>query len=731
MTPIAIAVHVHAEPRRLADTLASIARHTTGEYELLVIPDGADFVVDAGARVLNDEGARGGAACLNRLARSTNAGILVLLESGTLVGPRWLEHLLRALDSSPRIGLAGPSTNRSWNEQGVFANAAEPELERTAAEAEQKFGILSRSLAPLHSLGDFCYAVKREVFDAIGEADESYGLGPCWEMDFNVRAARAGFDGVWVGAAYVWRAPPTARRAREEAARFEASRRRYQDRFCGARLRGEKKDYRQHCRGDACPNFAPRAVEPVHVAGEPLVSCIMPTFDRRAFIPQAVRCFLAQDYPNLELVVVDDGHDPIADLLPDDPRIVYVRAERRMTVGAKRNLACERARGSFILHWDDDDWYPPRRVRVQIDAMRERGGEICGTSILYFLDRQRSQAWCYRYSGSPAAWVSGTSLAYRREAWARNRFPDIQVGEDSQFVGRFPAGSVIDLRDPSLCIASVHAANVSPKDTGSAFWSPEDVKRIEQLVRDGTPAVIAPAQPLLSCIMPTYDRRPFIPLALARFREQSYPDRELIIVDDGSDPIGDLVRNEPAVNYIRLHRRTSIGGKRNLACAAARGELIAHWDDDDWYAPDRLMRQAAPILRGEADITGLENRFVLQMPLGRFWTTTRALHRSMFVGDVHGGTLLFRRSIWTAGARYPEVNLAEDAAFLREAVRRGRRLLRIDNDGTFVYVRHHRNAWRFDSGTFLDPTGWSETAPPTDFTSACLQAYLTAGAASQ
>jgi glycosyltransferase involved in cell wall biosynthesis len=730
---IAIGVHVHTDPSRLDATLTSIARNTAREHELIVIPDGADFRVETTGRVLDDPGPRGGAACLNRLFRSTDAEVVVLLESGALVAPRWLDHLVSALESSPRAGLAGPSTNCSWNEQGVFANATEWELDDTASEAERRFGTLTRTLAPLYSLGDFCVAVKREAFDAAGEADESYGLGPCWEMDFNARAARAGFDGLWVGAAYVWRAPFTARRAREESARVESNKRRYQDKFCGARIRGEKHDYRQHCRGDACPNFAPRAIAaaPLAASGDALVSCIMPTFNRRDFLPAALRSFLGQDYPNLELIVVDDGTEPVADLLPSDSRIVYMRLSERKSVGAKRNLACERARGEFIVHWDDDDWYPSSRVRVQVDALRQRGGDVCGSSVVYYHDRDNARAYCYRYSASSVAWVAGNTLAYRREAWARTRFADIQVGEDSQFVWRFPAQRVIDLHDPSICVGTVHAGNISPKDTRGVFWSPESVERIQQIIQAGTPASPPRSQPLLSCIMPTYNRRPFIPLALQRFREQSYPNRELIIVDDGSDAIGDLVRHEPAVRYIRLERRTTIGGKRNVACAEARGELVAHWDDDDWYSRDRLTRQAAPILRGEADITGLENRFVLQMPLGRFWTTNRQLHRSMFVCDVHGGTLVFRRSIWTAGVRYPEINLAEDAAFVRDAVRRGKKLARIDNDGAFVYVRHQRNAWQFDTGTFLDPSGWSETTPPHEFTPACLHDYLTAGAASQ
>jgi glycosyltransferase involved in cell wall biosynthesis len=55
----------------------------------------------------------------------------------------------------------------------------------------------------------------------------------------------------------------------------------------------------------------------------PLVSCIMPTANRRPFLPEAIRLFLGQDYPESELIVLDDGEDAIADLIPDHPRIRF------------------------------------------------------------------------------------------------------------------------------------------------------------------------------------------------------------------------------------------------------------------------------------------------------------------------------------------------------------------------------------------------------------------------
>jgi glycosyltransferase involved in cell wall biosynthesis len=697
MTELLIVLTDASDPARTDATRASLEANATVPYTLRVEEDW-------------------GAAVLNRAFRETSADTVVLLESGAVVGRCAIERLLAALESSPGIGLAGPSTNRFWNEQGGC---------ESADEAESRYATLTRSLAPLYSLGDFCYAVKRTVFDAIGGADESYALGPCWEMDVNIRAARAGFDGLWVCAAYVWRAPMTGRRTREEEARFDASRHRYQDKFCGARLRGEKRDYRAHCRGDACPNFAPPPGS-VRVAEAPLISCIMPTHNRRDFIADAVRSFCAQDYPNLELIVVDDGTDGIADLLPPDDRVRYFRLPQRLSVGAKRNFACERARGPIIVHWDDDDWYPPSRVRVQAAALRERGADICGTSILYFHDRGRNEAFLYRYTGGGSAWVAGTTLMYTRAFWERNRFLDMQVGEDSQFVWANRGARIVDLKDPALCVAGVHAGNVSPKQTKGVFWSPERVERIREMIAAGSP----PLPPLVSCVMATYNRRPFIPLALEAFRRQTYANRELLVIDDGPDAVPEFFRDQPAVRYFRVDRRLSLGAKRNFGCGEARAGIIALWDDDDWYAATRLERQVAPIVRGEADMTGLVNRFVLQLPQRKCWTTSVPLHRTMFAGDVPGGTLVFRRSIWNSGIRFPDISLAEDAAFLRAALARRHRLQRVDDPGgLFVYVRHGANTWQFEAGKFISPADWSESAPPAAFGIDSLDAYAAAAAA--
>lgn len=45
----------------------------------------------------------------------------------------------------------------------------------------------------------------------------------------------------------------------------------------------------------------------------PLISCVLPTYNRRRFIPLAPQCFLSQDYPDKELLLLDDGTDPVGE----------------------------------------------------------------------------------------------------------------------------------------------------------------------------------------------------------------------------------------------------------------------------------------------------------------------------------------------------------------------------------------------------------------------------------
>jgi len=215
----------------------------------------------------------------------------------------------------------------------------------------------------------------------------------------------------------------------------------------------------------------------------PLVTCIMPTADRRAFVPQAIRYFRRQDYLNRELIVLDDGADPVSDLIPPDSRIRYIRLQSKCSVGSKRNLACGLAMGKIIVHWDDDDWIASWRLTYQVGSLLERPDrDICGLARLLFYSPQANQAWEYVYPRTQPAWLAGGSLCYRKRLWEGRQFPDLNEGEDTRFVWTLNQAGLVALSDNRFYVALVHPGNSSRKRTGEACWRPRPSRAIEELM---------------------------------------------------------------------------------------------------------------------------------------------------------------------------------------------------------------------------------------------------------
>jgi len=214
----------------------------------------------------------------------------------------------------------------------------------------------------------------------------------------------------------------------------------------------------------------------------PLVSCIMPTYNRRAFVPQAIEYFLRQDYTEKELIIVDDGSDAVGDLVPEDERIRYIRLNAKSTVGAKRNVACEQARGDIIAHWDDDDWHAPHRLSYQVEILLREGTDMCGIQTLLFYNVETSHAWRYAYPENQRAWLSGSTLCYKRAFWASNRFASINVGEDARFVWNARKERMTVLPDSTFHVGIIHRQNISSKQTRGVCWRPYPLEEIRQLL---------------------------------------------------------------------------------------------------------------------------------------------------------------------------------------------------------------------------------------------------------
>jgi glycosyltransferase involved in cell wall biosynthesis len=105
----------------------------------------------------------------------------------------------------------------------------------------------------------------------------------------------------------------------------------------------------------------------------PLISIIMPTYNRAPWILESVTSILNQSYPHLELIIVDDGSDDQTESIIStiqDERVHFHKAGRIGILGRIKNIGLEKAKGSFIAFMDSDDLWAPEILEKQFNALQ-------------------------------------------------------------------------------------------------------------------------------------------------------------------------------------------------------------------------------------------------------------------------------------------------------------------------------------------------------------------------
>ncbi len=435
-------------------------------------------------------------------------------------------------------------------------------------------------------------------------------------------------------------------------------------------------------------------------AERPLVSCVMVTAGRAEYVRQAIRYYREQDYEARELIIVYEQDTDLPEPLPTAPRLRAVRVAQGMSLGQKRNEGTRLARGELVAQWDDDDWYSRNRLSRQVAPLLAGEADITALRGALFLDVASFTFWECTPQVHARMFVEdvlGGTLVFRRALWGDQvMYPDARVREDADFLVaamRLRAARLARLPARDVFIYVRHGGNtwrfnpgrmIDPSGWRKAREPSSFAADRHHYLRPGAP-VDPGARPLVSCIMPTHDRRRFVPRALRYFRRQTSPNLELLIVDDGTEPVEDLVPRDERIHYIHLPRRASIGAKRNLACERAKGEFIVHWDDDDWYAPGWVEAQVEFLTRTGADACGLDRPY--------FYDPVRSrAFRYEYPRDappwVHGATLCYTRALWCRNP-FPDTSQGEDTRFLWSPV--SKQVLAHEHTDKYVAYIHAGN----------------------------------------
>ena len=109
--------------------------------------------------------------------------------------------------------------------------------------------------------------------------------------------------------------------------------------------------------------------------------------------------------------------------------------------------------------------------------------------------------------------------------------------------------------------------------------------------------------PCVSVCVPTYNRRKFMKLLKLNYENTTYPKNkfELIIYDDGTDKIQDVIPVGHNVRYIYNETKQNIGYKRNMCVQYAKYDIIAFMDDDDYYYPNSLINRVGNLLKSDSE----------------------------------------------------------------------------------------------------------------------------------
>jgi glycosyltransferase involved in cell wall biosynthesis len=203
----------------------------------------------------------------------------------------------------------------------------------------------------------------------------------------------------------------------------------------------------------------------------PLVSVVIPAYNRATVLRRAIDSVLRQSFGDFEIIVVDDGStDGTAAEASrcTDPRLSVLRLDANRGAAAARNSGIRAAAGALIAFLDSDDEWLPQKLERQVAALQRAPAKVLLSTTGYWMLRERSREIRARTPKNVADWGAalrsgcvlspGSTAMMRREAFAIHGFFDEQLRrlEDWDWLLRYVAQhDILVVPEP---LARIHMA---------------------------------------------------------------------------------------------------------------------------------------------------------------------------------------------------------------------------------------------------------------------------------
>jgi len=194
-------------------------------------------------------------------------------------------------------------------------------------------------------------------------------------------------------------------------------------------------------------------------------------------------------------------------------------------------------------------------------------------------------------------------------------------------------------------------------------------------------------QPRISVIMATFNRGRCIQTAIESVLQQTFTNRELLIVDDGSTDdtmqiVDPYLLQHQNIRYIK-HRNRKASLSRNAGMQASFGKFITFLDSDDYYLPNHLASRVSII--GEPDSPDLLVGGILAPPGTMVRDRTNPEMLVPLEQCIPGATFFGRRELFFALSGFRNLPYAEDTDLWERATAAGWKLKTVDHPKTYIY----------------------------------------------
>lgn len=193
------------------------------------------------------------------------------------------------------------------------------------------------------------------------------------------------------------------------------------------------------------------------------IACLCVTHNKPSLLERAINCFFNQRYDKKQMVIVYEDIDLITEKylnscnFPKEIKCIKaISSTAKLSLGELRNLSISHADGSYVCQWDDDDWFHPNRLSVQmsyINKNKDRSASILARWTIF--DSINNEV----YISNRRLWEG--SIMCQRDMMLEKPYPSLNKGEDTSVIDFLNEKKIITVIEdyPELYVYNYHGEN--------------------------------------------------------------------------------------------------------------------------------------------------------------------------------------------------------------------------------------------------------------------------------